>query len=134
MPSQCFLWVLELLYKKFKNLQNTPKNLEKLPNRAHIEGQKPLSIKKRGREDGKKKWDEGLGPSPISPPSLYRGASPFCGLPIYEHLHYLHIGRAQKSIEKEGTPSRGRPPYPSYRVQAKELQSVARKLQNSSSR
>ena len=74
MPIQCFLWVLELLYKKFQNLQNTPKNLEKLPNRAHMEGQKPLSIKKRGREDGKKKWDEGLGPSPIhlSPVSVSR--------------------------------------------------------------
>ena len=44
------------------------------------------------------------------------------------------MGRAQKSTEKEGTPSRGRPPYSSYRVQATELQAVARKLQNSSSR
>ena len=62
MPSQCFLWVLELLYKKFKNLQNTPKNLEKLPNRAHIEGQKPLSIKApQHQEEGKRRREEKMG-------------------------------------------------------------------------
>lgn len=41
-----------------------------------------------------------------------------CSLPIYEHLH---MGRAQKSTEKEGTPHGG-----ALLIQTTELQAVAR--------
>lgn len=79
-----------------------------------------------GREDGKKRWEEKMGRGAPPLPHLcisYRRISvplhsPVLHLPIYEHLH---MGRAQKSTEKEGTPHGG-----ALLIQTTELQAVAR--------
>lgn len=120
-PSRHRISASKVLWKKFKNLQKTPKNLLKLPIRADIEGQKSLSASRRweektGRKGGKRGYapPQSLNHLHLCTTALSRSAASLY-MNIWTHIY----GESAEKTEKEGTPSRGRPPHSSYKPAAR---------------